>query len=1675
MSIPCSEQPRVLPRLSLAEQLMSRADTFPDLLAFASLDQSKGISLTNADLCERAAAIAYRLAQRTSPGDRVLLAYDNPLEFIPAFFGCCFSGTIAVPVAPRTNGETVAAIVQDCGGTLALTAQGREGPPGIDWLQTDNNDRRSPFMRLAADNNPALLQYTSGSTRTPRGVAVTQASLRTTIEDLDRAALHDAQSVMVSWLPYFHDMGLVYGILTPLYCGFTAYLMPPESFIAQPLSWLRAMASVRGTHTAAPNFAYALCADRAADLAPGTDLSSMRFALNGAEPVRCDSVRRFVTAFAPFGMPASVVIPGYGLAEATLKVASGRCGEGTRSRCFEPAALAAGRVVPCHQGIELASCGTSSVGTSIVIVDPATLVPCKPDVVGEIWVAGQSVADGYWSRESETREIFQACLATGGGPWLRTGDLGFLQQDELFVVGRLKDLIIVGGRNIYCHDLEDSVSECHPDIRKGRVFAVAIEGEDGEAVLIGAEVRSSCKEGDTRDILSRIRTELKVRHDIGALRIVLLRRGSILRTSSGKTRRAATRDALFRGELQVVADSHRQSVEADDDILLEIARFVPGAVGERTSRLIDAGLDSLSAARLAAAIYSRYGVRLKFETLYTASADSLCRDIANAQSAAVAEPLASHAIDCAQPFELSEMQQAYWIGQQSGVPLGSVQPHIRVDFEVDHSQVSSLSLRLAALVTAHPALRMSVQEDGCAVIDPRGYAPVIAHRDLRGLGQQAISAGLSAAREELAQDNRHPLSVCFTRLTDAKTVLHLRLGLLAGDLRSLLLLVRELVDGPSLVSGFRRVGTATSCVPFECREAWLKKVESIAPAPDLPQAMAATDIDAPRFVMCRQELSEELTTALALNAQALGVTLSSICMAAFVDVLRLWSASPALTINVTCSTRSGQAEQAIGDFTSSTLLSLREPHDSFADFAQAIQQQIWRDLDEPWSTGVSMLRELSRRNGAPVLMPIVVTSLLSGDQADDLSVLDSIGPMVDVSNPTPQVSLHNILARRDGRLLMMWEYVEQLFPAGLIETMFASFVEVLTTIATRPSAVEYPVLAKIPVSQQARHLKANSTSCDRSPRRLATPFITHATESPDAIAVVFGDLLTTYGDLRQDAEDIAARLQRKGVRRGDVIAAIVEPGPRAVAALIGIGIAGAVYLPIEPSWPLTRIEELLYESKAGYAVLTHSMNLSIPTLQLDQQPGRLRPEPVDGDSSDVAYVIFTSGSTGRPKGVVITHEAAANTIDDINERFSVGPRDRALCVSSLAFDLSVYDIFGLLAVGGAVVFPERSRDPDAIAQALTTAGVTIWNSVPAVLELLLDVAAPHSSSLRLVLLSGDWIAPALTARIRQVFTGAQPISLGGATEVSIWSVIHPIVPSDAVLLSIPYGTPLSNQQCFVRAPDGRERPDGVAGELLLGGRGLALAYCGNDAETNRRFFTDKDGNRLYRTGDLARWMSTGELELLGRMDKQVKVQGYRIELGEIEAVAMKAGGISRAVASVVRRSGATVIQLHVLASQEVPGEVVTSVRAALALHLPTYMQPHHVGVLDVLPLTANGKVDRSRLPAPPEPKPVRPVRGDVLLETMMMQAYVEVVGIGIDPQQRFFDAGATSLHIVRLRALLESRGIAVPSLADFFSLATIRSVATSSLATSTGANSNQNDIAYIRAYKQRVRARRGEL
>jgi amino acid adenylation domain-containing protein len=1661
--------------VSIAERLLHLAKTAPKCITYFPIKPSKKKSLTNEVLCARASAIAEYLAERTLVNDRVILAFQDPLDFIPAFFGCCLAGVIPVPISPRNPLDTMIRIAKDCGATLGLSAEQREDFSDFTWLDSNHGESDEPFHRLAPSDAPALLQYTSGSTRTPQGVMVTHTGLCATIEDLARGANNNTQSVMVSWLPYYHDMGLVYGILTPLYCGFRAYLMPPEKFIAQPLLWLRTIAAVRGTHTAAPNFAYALCATRAKELVPETDLSSLRFALNGAEPVSCKAVRQFETAYAPFGLQSGVVIPGYGLAEATLKVTSGHYGEGMQSAYFDREQLAFGRVVPTADGVELAACGDSCVDTQVKIVDAKTCQPCATKVIGEIWVAGETVAKGYWQRPEESRQIFHARLANDNNAWLRTGDLGFIYNGALYVVGRLKDLIIVGGRNFYCQDLEASVSECHTAIRMGRVFATAIDSENGEGILIGAEVHATCNIKSATALLAHIRAVITAEHGVTPARIVILKRGSVLRTSSGKIRRLANRDALLRGELTVLADD--QVTPEDSAILPEIVRLVPIAHTTPGSRLIDLGLDSLTAAQLTAVLQARYSVKIGLAHLLNVSAETLTHEINTQNTSQIIQSFTTKQYAIDEPFELSAMQQAYWIGQQPSVALGNVAAHIRVDFSVQHHQIDELTQRLSQLVARHSALRIEISAEGLATFSTKIYDPLLPLIDLRQLSETDQTESLAVIRQELSNSSHYPLTARFTRLSDETTLLHLRLSLLAGDQRSFALLVRELIEGVPVEPESVIVAACQQSVPVTHRKWWQREIPLIAAAPELPLTRKVTEVTNPCFSLSQHSLSAALSAQLAVCAQKIGVTLTSLCTAAFADVIRLWSATSEFSLNLTSSTRDIAHQRTIGNFTSNILVSLNQANPSIMACAQEIQYQLWDSLDKPWKNGVAIIREMSRINGSTTLMPVVLTSLLSGDQDDNLSTLNQLGTVVDISNPTPQVALHIILSWSEKNLVVMWEHVEQLFSAEVAKAMFASFIEVLTTIATTPAAVERKTIAQLPAEHALRRMMANRTDVERTPRRLEAPIVEQASQCPDAIAVQQGKSKISYRELIQQAKCIAGTLQQRGVERNQIVAVMVAPGADAVASMLGILLAGATYLPIDPTWPTTRIDQLLLEANACQVIIrTDDRELPVPVLVVDGALAYNVFKPVsDTQPDDAAYVIFTSGSTGRPKGVVVSHEAVANTIDDINQRFAVNAQDRSLCVSSLAFDLSVYDIFGLLAVGGTVVFPEQAKDPESIAHALSDGQITLWNSVPAVMELTLDITATHSSDLRLIILSGDWIAPALPEQLRRAFPAAQPVSLGGATEVSIWSVVHEITAKDSILASIPYGKPLSNQSCYVRAPDGRERPDGVAGELYIGGRGLALAYVGNEEETARRFVLDSNGQRLYRTGDLARWLPNGELELLSRLDDQVKVQGYRIELGEIEAAAMHCGCLTRAVASVVKRDKVTMILLYAIVADGCTGNTVAAIRHELKQRLPGYMQPHHIMLLDTLPLTANGKLDRARLPPPPEKTVVK--KHDESLESIMLAAFTEVTGFSIDPMQGFFEAGATSIHIVRLRALLASRGIIVPELADFFVLTTIRELATYSINKTNQLipQPKHKDIAGARAFRARARRRKETL
>jgi acyl-CoA synthetase (AMP-forming)/AMP-acid ligase II len=565
--------------LTFIDLISERAQNQPDLTVYTFLHrgETEAGKLTYRELDSKARAIAASLQSMGAAGERALLLYPPGLEFIAAFFGCLYAGAIAVPAYPPRRNQKMTrlqAIVENAEAKIALTTQPLwenierrfdQSPQlqALQWLTTDSCDRQlaSAWQKPAVTSDTlAFLQYTSGSTGTPKGVMVSHGNLLHNSALISKSFGHTPKSQGVIWLPPYHDMGLIGGVLQPLYSGFPVTLISPVDFLQQPFRWLQAISRYRATTSGGPNFAYELACDKVtpAQLA-NLDLSSWEVAFTGAEPVRAETLERFATTFEPCGFRKEAFYPCYGMAETTLIVSGGTKTAKPIVRQVKAAALEENRVVSAKgkEGTrKIVGCGGSLSEQKVIVVEPQSCSLLTDDRVGEVWVASPSVAKGYWRRPEETQKIFNAYLAeTGEGPFLRTGDLGFLQAGELFITGRIKDAIIIRGQNHYPQDIEMTVEKSHQALRPNYGAAFAVDVKGSERLVIVQEVkRSYLRKLNVSEVVESICRAVTAEHNLQVYATVLVKTESIPKTSSGKIQRHACRDRFLAGSLQVVDD-----------------------------------------------------------------------------------------------------------------------------------------------------------------------------------------------------------------------------------------------------------------------------------------------------------------------------------------------------------------------------------------------------------------------------------------------------------------------------------------------------------------------------------------------------------------------------------------------------------------------------------------------------------------------------------------------------------------------------------------------------------------------------------------------------------------------------------------------------------------------------------------------------------------------------------------------------------------------------------------------------------------------------------------------------------------------------------------------------------------------------------------------------------------
>lgn len=565
-----------LPFTSYVDRLRLLARQRPNDLAIAELYALREIrsSYTYASLDRRCRAIAAQLQALNACGERALLACDNDPDYLLAFLACAYAGVVAVPLyAPtqRNHLERYATIAADCGARFLLSTQAvvarnkrlgmtQQDFPDLQWLLVDTvaDEQSAQWQEFMPDTDAVCyLQYTSGSTGTPRGVMVQHAHLMYQGAYMQEGLSLSQRDKTLSWLPLYHDMGLIVGALQALYTGFPLLLTTPNAVVMHPERWLRAISEHRISVAGAPNFVYDLCADAVDPHSlDGVDLSCWRVAFNAAEPIRASTLARFSQIFAAQGLPATTLHPAYGLAEATLAVTMKVRDTLPVLRQVCPEALRLHRIeaADAHGSLTLVSSGRFIPDTVVRIVDPDYSLALPPGSVGEIWVTGSGIAHGYWGREADSEAIFHARLNDDSRHYLRTGDMGFIDENNnLFVTGRLKDLIIVAGKNHYPQDIEATVEQCDQALRPHASAAVAIERGTRETLLVLAEVqRRQVADFDAKAAAALIRRSIAQRHELDLGEVVFLQRGQLPMTTSGKIRRSAARDALLAGELQVL-------------------------------------------------------------------------------------------------------------------------------------------------------------------------------------------------------------------------------------------------------------------------------------------------------------------------------------------------------------------------------------------------------------------------------------------------------------------------------------------------------------------------------------------------------------------------------------------------------------------------------------------------------------------------------------------------------------------------------------------------------------------------------------------------------------------------------------------------------------------------------------------------------------------------------------------------------------------------------------------------------------------------------------------------------------------------------------------------------------------------------------------------------------------
>ncbi|QQR01172.1 AMP-binding protein [Enterocloster clostridioformis] len=1353
-------------------------------------------------------------------GSYVVFQIKNNQFFIRLFWACVLGGIIpaplSVPLTASSDSEAFKKLIKvldQLSNACIISDEENINIFKETYEENDINYLEYEVLRLSSEEgqcdtlNPydvAYIQYSSGSTGNPKGVMLTHQNLAYNFSQITERINLQTNDVMGSWLPLTHDMGLVAYHLTPIYAQITQFHLNTNYFIRRPWLYLHKMSQLHVTVAVSPNFGLEWMMDKIKESQiDNVDLSRIRMLICGSEPISMNTIRKFYEKFIRYGLRDNTIHHAYGMAEACVGITISLDGD-NNSVLINRHKISTGYKVEYVNAndpnvTELAVVGQPLKGIEVLIVDDENMI-LQENYVGNIIVKGPNVFSGYLNNDS-------VILNRNG--FFDTGDLGFMCNGRLIIAGRKKDILFINGQNYYASDIENMLKLALPQLPE--IVVAAYRSQTSSKDEIAIFVHSRGKDELFSKIAQQIAGAVFERIGVGVDYVLPIK--TIPRTTSGKVQRYRLIEQLdnheFDDVLTIAPHSYFSNMESKRSLewkkmeinnqILRIAREVFSIPSlEMEDVISQMGISSLTLIRFQDEIEQKFQVEISIASILKASTLEQVSALIRMQ---INKNKINHSILMGnsniwyEPFPVTEIQEAYLIGRQNIMEMGNVSAHAYYEFETK-LDISRLNDALNCAIKHQFMLRTVFDETGLQKVRRNVPYYKILTEDLQELSPNEQYMRIVERRNSRShfvfQQDKWPLfEFSAFILSEGRTYLFIDVDLLIADGGSILILINEIMnyynnpnveveplrfqfsDYVNTLQNFRQSSSYKKAKAY-----WQAKAENFAQAPKLSLVCEVESIDKPTFKRLEKKLSEDTWSIVKKLSKQHGVTTSVLLATIYTEILCKWSNQCRIALNLTLFNRQPfhpDVMRLIGDFTSILLLDIdMSAHSDFWQKADMIQDILFEALDHRFYSGVEFIRDIARKQelSGKAIMPIVFTSMLF----EESEIMDNTNSMGDIKygiSQTPQVFLDFQVMEREGGLLLTWDYVEEIFDKDMITAMFEAYLNRLRQVIQNN-------LAAIPLPMKEAELLAdyNNTTVDYQVELLQRLIDRQCRKTPNAIAVKLGEATLSYGDLARKSNQIARYLREQKYEHGSYIGVWAERQIETIINIVGILKAGYAYVPVNPEHPQDRINHILKHS--GCKLLVYPDLYEEENLSAYEDESYEAGENDNQDSiQDIAYAIYTSGSTGYPKGVVITHEAVVNTLLDINEKFKVNEKDKIIGLSSMCFDLSVYDIFGALICGAQLVMIPDLMDMDNIYQVVNREEITIWNSVPAIMDMYIENSAQRAgnepqTSLRVVMMSGDWIPLGLPEKIKNQMSGAEIISLGGATEGSIWSIYFPI-------------------------------------------------------------------------------------------------------------------------------------------------------------------------------------------------------------------------------------------------------------------------------------------------------------